>query len=47
MTQQHQYKHYQSPSSLASHGFFSDARCTVMVFSSISYFSFRFSNGSL
>ena len=44
MTQDHQYE---SSSSSISHVSFSNAVCTVMAFSSASYFSFRFSNGSL
>ncbi|MCD9489012.1 hypothetical protein [Photobacterium iliopiscarium] len=45
MTQDHQYN--PPSSSSISHVSFSNAVCTVMAFSSASYFSFRFSNGSL
>ncbi|MCD9519329.1 hypothetical protein [Photobacterium phosphoreum] len=47
MTQQYQNEQHQPPPSLVSHDVITYVICIAMAFSSASYFSFRFSNGSL
>lgn len=47
MTHYPRNKQHQPPSSLVLDTFFANAVCIAMPFSSASYFSFRFSNGSL